>query len=155
MSSLWKMYESMAPPSREKLWKFARGALPYINQIQKCMKGGGLPLKFSYKCMLHFPQDHFGDKVKMYEETGGTPPPPQTYIFKGGGLLLLLLLLFGTILAETFGERWLETRGWWWWWWWRSCGQVGWKWWCWWWWQWWGWRWGGKWWWWWLIIDNW
>ena len=49
------------------------------------MKGGGLPLKFSYKCMLHFPQDHFGDKVKMYEETGGTPPP-QTYIFKGGGL---------------------------------------------------------------------
>ena len=44
------------------------------------MKGGGLPLKFSYKCMLHFPQGHFGDKVKMYEETGGTPPPKHTFL---------------------------------------------------------------------------
>ena len=46
--------------------------------------GGGLPLKFSYKCMLHFPQDHSGDKVKMYEETGGTPK--HTFLRGGSSL---------------------------------------------------------------------
>ena len=42
--------------------------------------------------MLRFPRDHFGDKVKMYEETGGTPPPQHTFL--RGGLIYIRVYIY-------------------------------------------------------------
>ena len=76
---MYEMYETMPPPPTKIMKMYEEGPSRRESDSKMHEMGGGLPSTPSYKCMITFSRDRFGDTVKMHEESA-----PQSYILKGG-----------------------------------------------------------------------